>query len=59
MHLTNQENIRNWQPLHHGGNLADAVKLYGGEQKDWLDLSTGISPWSCPIPVPYSGYYAQ
>ena len=50
MHLTNQENIRNWQPLHHGGNLADAVKLYGGEQKDWLDLSTGISPWSCPIP---------
>ena len=30
----------------HGGRLADARALYGGD--DWIDLSTGISPFTWP-----------
>jgi len=37
-------------PVRHGGNLIEAIRRYGGEHGDWLDLSTGISPWSYPIP---------
>ena len=37
------------KPLRHGGNLTDAIQAYGGSHNDWLDLSTGISPWSYPI----------
>lgn len=32
----------------HGGNLDYALKRYGGEAQDWLDLSTGVSPWPYP-----------
>ncbi len=32
----------------HGGNLHHAIKCYGGKPIDWLDLSTGISPWAYP-----------
>ncbi|WP_137157403.1 threonine-phosphate decarboxylase [Rhizobium sp. FKL33] len=28
----------------HGGALAAAARIYGGEPGDWLDLSTGINP---------------
>lgn len=37
--------------LNHGGNLqaAQAASSYQGE---WLDLSTGISPWSWPVTMP-------
>lgn len=34
----------------HGGNLDLAIKQFGGTTKDWIDLSTGISPWVYPIP---------
>ena len=34
---------------HHGGNLQRAIRQYGGETCDWLDLSTGISPYSWPV----------
>ena len=38
----------------HGGDLADAVALVSGgkkaDVKNWLDLSTGISPFSYPVP---------
>ncbi|PNU02689.1 threonine-phosphate decarboxylase [Novosphingobium guangzhouense] len=36
--------------LHHGGRLAEAARLYGGEPAQWLDLSTGLNPapWSPP-----------
>ena len=34
----------------HGGNLDAAMKVFGGEAEDWVDLSTGINP--CPYPVP-------
>lgn len=33
----------------HGGNLDAAIERFGGEKSDWIDLSTGISPWSYPI----------
>ena len=39
--------------VHHGGNLDDAIKRYRIPKKDWIDLSTGISPWAYPIkPLP-------
>ncbi|VVT25326.1 threonine-phosphate decarboxylase CobD [Rhizobium sp. EC-SD404] len=28
----------------HGGGLAAACRLFGGQPRDWLDLSTGINP---------------
>ena len=37
-------------PPQHGGNLDLAIAQYGGHAEDWLDLSTGISPWSYPLP---------
>ena len=37
------------QIIQHGGNLDDAVKRYNISKKLWLDLSTGISPWSYPF----------
>jgi len=36
--------------LEHGGRLRAAAQHYGIDQADWLDLSTGIAPWSWPIP---------
>lgn len=34
----------------HGGNLDAAIAAFGGEQRDWVDLSTGINPVPYPIP---------
>ena len=34
----------------HGGNIAEAARRLGIPAESWLDLSTGISPFSCPIP---------
>ena len=28
----------------HGGDLDRAISQFGGNRKDWLDLSTGINP---------------
>ena len=36
--------------LTHGGGLNRAAATYGIESEKWLDLSTGISPWSYPLP---------
>lgn len=36
--------------LEHGGRLREAVARYGIAEGDWLDLSSGISPWPWPIP---------
>lgn len=30
----------------HGGNLSQAISQFGGDIRDWLDVSTGISPFS-------------
>ncbi|MYM63160.1 aminotransferase class I/II-fold pyridoxal phosphate-dependent enzyme [Pseudomaricurvus sp. HS19] len=35
--------------LNHGGKLAEAQQRYP-QQREWLDLSTGIAPWSWPVP---------
>ncbi|HVZ13995.1 MAG TPA: threonine-phosphate decarboxylase, partial [Bauldia sp.] len=41
----------------HGGDLAFATRLYGEPADGWLDLSTGISPFSYPVPpVPDDAY---
>lgn len=37
------------QPLNHGGELNKAAKKYNRPISDWLDLSTGISPFSYPV----------
>ncbi len=34
----------------HGGRLDLARELYAGAPGPWIDLSTGISPWSYPVP---------
>ncbi|MEO1226074.1 MAG: threonine-phosphate decarboxylase CobD [Pseudomonadota bacterium] len=33
----------------HGGNVDDALRTYGGDRGDWLDLSTGINPEPYPV----------
>lgn len=35
--------------LHHGGRLRDVAQRYGIDESDWLDLSTGVSPWHYPV----------
>jgi cobalamin biosynthesis protein CobC len=39
--------------LHHGGRLAEAARVFGGEPADWLDLSTGLNPrpWQPAAPI--------
>lgn len=37
--------------LAHGGNLAAASRAFRIPRGDWIDLSTGISPWSWPVPT--------
>ena len=45
------------EPPDHGGDPHDAGTLYGVTHDNWLDLSTGISPWSYPIPeIALSGW---
>ncbi|MFK7836044.1 MAG: threonine-phosphate decarboxylase [Sulfitobacter sp.] len=34
----------------HGGDLDAAIALFGGERRDWADLSTGINPVPYPVP---------
>jgi len=36
--------------LEHGGRLLRAASEYGIPAEDWLDLSTGISPFAWPVP---------
>lgn len=35
----------------HGGQLEQASRRYGIARAHWLDVSTGIAPWSWPVPV--------
>ena len=35
--------------LEHGGRLRKAARTYGMAVEDWLDLSTGISPFAWPV----------
>lgn len=36
--------------IEHGGKLRSAAARWGIPLADWLDLSTGIAPWSYPVP---------
>lgn len=36
--------------ISHGGQLTRVAKEYGIPESEWLDLSTGIAPFSYPIP---------
>ncbi|MEM1365133.1 MAG: threonine-phosphate decarboxylase CobD [Pseudomonadota bacterium] len=45
--------------LRHGGGLDDAIRRYGGRRADWLDLSTGISPFSYPFAPPAAATYER
>ncbi|WP_052190914.1 aminotransferase class I/II-fold pyridoxal phosphate-dependent enzyme [Chitinibacter sp. ZOR0017] len=38
------------QPPRHGGNLATIMANFGGSRADWIDCSTGIAPYSYPLP---------
>lgn len=43
--------------LEHGGRLLRAAREYGIAPSDWLDLSTGISPFAWPVPsIPASAW---
>ncbi|WP_434052007.1 MAG: threonine-phosphate decarboxylase CobD [Roseibium sp.] len=35
--------------MKHGGDLSLAIERFGGKPEDWLDLSTGINPYSYPF----------
>lgn len=37
--------------MEHGGNVAAAAQRFGRKVSDWVDLSTGISPLSWPVPA--------
>ena len=37
--------------LEHGGNLGAAARRFNIPPQQWIDLSTGISPWSWPVPA--------
>lgn len=44
--------------LEHGGRLLRAARQYGIPAGDWLDLSTGISPFAWPVPaIPASAWH--
>ena len=35
--------------IEHGGDLAVAAKRFGRPPAGWIDLSTGVNPWSWPV----------
>jgi L-threonine-O-3-phosphate decarboxylase len=44
--------------LEHGGRLLRAARHYGIPASDWLDLSTGVSPFAWPVPsIPASAWH--
>jgi cobalamin biosynthetic protein CobC len=42
--------------LEHGGRLRQAAQRWGIPPGDWLDLSTGIAPWSFPVRIDESAW---
>ncbi|MEO0496244.1 MAG: aminotransferase class I/II-fold pyridoxal phosphate-dependent enzyme [Pseudomonadota bacterium] len=45
--------------LRHGGGLQVAMERFGGNRSDWLDLSTGISPFPYPFSPVTEGAYTR
>src|SRR3989338_7339375 len=48
-HLPSASN-GDWSMLEHGGRLLEASRRYGVAVAQWLDLSTGISPFPYQVP---------
>ena len=46
-------------PFEHGGNLDDALSVYGGSRDEWCDLSTGINPFAYPFQMPDTDKLSQ
>ncbi|WP_349434705.1 threonine-phosphate decarboxylase CobD [Pararhizobium sp. A13] len=45
-------------PILHGGGVTEAAGAFGGEPKDWLDLSTGINPNPVSLPdIPVNAWH--
>ena len=42
--------------LEHGGRLRQAAQRWGIPLAEWLDLSTGIAPWSYPVRIDESAW---
>ena len=42
--------MKNNLSLRHGGNLLEVASRYNSNPEEWVDLSTGISPFGYPIP---------
>lgn len=42
--------------LEHGGRLREAAEYWGIPLADWVDLSTGIAPWSYPVAIPAAAW---
>lgn len=45
--------------LIHGGDIVSAAARYGIAEGEWIDLSTGINPYSYPVPVMDGRYFQQ
>ncbi len=45
--------------LEHGGRLNEAARRFGIPREQWLDLSTGIAPWSYPLPAAPSAIWQR
>ena len=48
---TSAPNTLQEQALVHGGQLSNMAQRYQIEEKDWLDLSTGIAPIAYPVGI--------
>jgi cobalamin biosynthetic protein CobC len=48
---TSAPNTLQEQALVHGGQLSNMARRYQIEEKDWLDLSTGIAPIAYPVGI--------
>jgi cobalamin biosynthetic protein CobC len=45
-------------PIIHGGGITEAAAAFGGEPRDWLDLSTGINPNPVSLPdIPVNAWH--
>ncbi|MGD1885127.1 MAG: threonine-phosphate decarboxylase [Paracoccaceae bacterium] len=47
------------QQRDHGGGVDAAIARYGGLRSHWIDLSTGIAPFSYPLPILTAADWSQ
>lgn len=51
--------VRGHKVPEHGGRLRSAAVRYGIPLAEWLDLSTGVSPFGWPVPMLSAGSWAR